>query len=278
MKKLLCLFCCFCRLAFAGEADSASTPKKLSSPPVILALSTNSLRLAPKGALWGHLAFELRSNWQAPITPARGDLHRYGVLRLDWGLAENVTLQIRGALKQILKSGGKTIADDTGDFSLATVASILAEGPRRPACGFRIETKLPNTNQDRGIGNNTTDITMSILATKQFGAAVIFSDLGLVILSAPRQINDQNDALVYGLGVLWNLNKAWQWAGEINGFTSPRHQIPLGTEDRGAARVGLSWKLPKGAVEILATKGLIEREGDWGITAGVSAQLNFHSK
>ncbi|MCG3118795.1 MAG: hypothetical protein ALAOOOJD_01070 [bacterium] len=275
MKRVFCLFFCCCRLAVAGENDAASPPKNLSAPPVVLALPTNSLRLAPKGALWGQLAVEMRSNWQAPITRASGDLFRYGALRLDWGLAENVSLQIRGALKQILKSGAKTIADDAGDFSLATVARVLAEGPRRPACGLRIETKLPNTNQDRGIGNNTTDITMSILAAKQFGAALFFSDLGLAILSAPRQSNDQNDALVYGLGVLWNLNKAWQLAGEINGFTSPRNQIPLGTEDRSSARLGFSWKLSKVSVEMLVTKGLMPREGDWGITAGLSTQLHF---
>jgi len=119
---------------------------------------------------------------------------------------------------------------------------------------------------------------MSVLATKQISTFLVFSDLGLVIMSAPRQINDQNDALVYGLGVLWNLNKRLQLAGEINGFTSPRNQIPLGTEDRSAARLGLSYKLPKLSFEILASKGLAQREGDWGAMAGLSAQLPWALK
>jgi len=257
-----------------ARRNNSSLPKNLlNSPPNPLALQANTLRLPPKGGLWLHAGFEWRQNWQAPITRAVGDLYRYGTLRSDFGLAENVSIQIRGAIKQILKSNSKTIARDAGDFSITTIARILAEKPHRPALGFRVETKLPNTNQDRGIGNNTTDITMSILATKQFGSALIFSDLGIVIMSAPRQINDQNDALVYGLGVMWRLNQKLQLAGEINGFTSPRHQIPLGTEDRSAARVGFARKCSKFAVEILAMKGLLKREGNWGITAGLSSQL-----
>jgi len=260
----------------ARRNDSALPENLLNSPPISRALQTNSLRLPPTRGMWLHAGFEWRQNWQAPITRAVGDLYRYGTLRFDFGLAENVSIQIRGAIKQVLKSNSKTIARDAGDFSVATIARVLPEKPHCPAFGFRVETKLPNTNQDRGIGNNTTDVTMSILATKQFGCALVFSDLGLVIMSAPRQINDQNDALVYGLGVSWRLNKKLQLAGEINGFTSPRNQIPLGTEDRSAARGGFTWKFSKLALEILAAKGLLKREGDWGITAGLTSQLRRH--
>jgi len=259
-------------LSIANDRLNNSSPKQrlLNSPSSPLALQTNMLRLPPKGGMWLHAGFEWRQNWQAPITRAVGDLYRYGTLRLDFGLAENVSLQIRGAIKQVLKSNSKIVARDAGDFSIATIARVLPEKPHRPALGFRVETKLPNTNQDRGIGNNTTDITMSVLATKELGSALIFSDLGLVIMSAPRQINDQNDALVYGLGVAWSLNKKLQLAGEINGFTSPRNQIPLGTEDRSAARLGFVWKFSKFAVEILAVKGLVHREGNFGVMAGLS--------
>jgi hypothetical protein len=259
----------------ARRNDSSSVP---SFPPTPLALQISTLRLPPKRGVWLHAGFELRQNWQAPLTRTRGDLYRYGTLRFDFGLAENVSFQIRGAVKQVLKSNSKTVARDAGDFSLATVARVLPEKSHRPALGFRVETKLPNTNQERGIGNNTTDITMSILAAKQIKALLVFSDLGLVIMSAPRQINDQNDALIYGFGALWNLNKKIQLAGEINGFTSPRHQIPLGTEDRSAARVGVTYNFSKFSFEMLGAKGLVQREGEWGVIAGLSAQLNFDKK
>jgi len=257
----------------ARRNNSSPPQNSLNSPPISLTLQTNTLRLPPTRGIWLHAGFEWRRNWQAPITRAVGDLYRYGTLRLDFGLAENVSIQIRGAIKQSLKSNSQTVARDAGDFSIATIARILPEKTHRPAFGFRVETKLPNTNQNRGIGNNTTDVTMSVLATKQIRALLIFSDLGLVIISAPRQINDQNDALVYGLGMVWRLNKKLQLAGEINGFTSPRNQIPPGTEDRSAARMGLLYKLPKLSFEVLAGKGLASREGDWGVTAGLSAQL-----
>jgi hypothetical protein len=274
-NKLICLILCLSRWASAGEIDSSRTKKVFASPPIALALQTNSLRLAPKGKIWLHTGFEARSNWQAPITRARGNLYRYGTLRFDFGLASNVALQIRGAVRQVLRSQAKTIARDAGDFSLATLARLVSEGPHCPALGFRIETKLPNTNQERGIGNNTADIAMTVAARKRFGATAIFSEIGLAILTAPRQNNDQNDALVYGLGLMWDLSKKIQLAGEINGFTSPRDQIPLGTEDRSAARLGLAWKWPKFSGEILAVKGLITREGNWGFVVGLSSQLSL---
>ncbi len=264
-----------CHLAIAGGNDSSHTKIFSNLSAVALGLQTNNLQLVPKGAARVHTAFEFRPDWQAPITRARGDLYRLGVLRFDFGIAQNVSIQIRGALRQVLRFDHGANATDVGDFSVATIARIVPAGKHRPALGFRIETKLPNTNQDRGIGTNTTDVTMAVLATKQYGRALFFADLGLAILTAPRQLNDQNDVMVYGLGLLWNLSKHFQLAGEINGFVSPRDQIPLGTEDRSATRLGVSWKLSKFALEILAVNGLIQREGSLGVMAGMSWQINL---
>ncbi|MDZ7290649.1 MAG: hypothetical protein ONB44_13835 [candidate division KSB1 bacterium] len=271
------------QLVIAGESGELSERKLLTSPPAALVLQTNHLQLTPKGTLQVQTAFEFRSDWQAPITHARGDLYRLGVMRFDFGLADHVTLQIRGAIRQELRCAKKTLADgaatahDVGDFSVATLARLLPAGKFHPALGFRIETKLPNTNQDRGIGTNTTDVTMSVLATKQYGSALVFTDVGIGILTAPRQINDQNDVMVYGLGVLWKISNQFQIAGEINGFTSPRQQIPVGTEDRSAARLGVNWRLPKFSLELLAVNGLTRREGGLGFIAGLSWQVNMFS-
>jgi hypothetical protein len=264
---------CLCHLAIAGESDSSRTRNFFNSSPVALGLQTNTLVLVPKGAAQIHTAFEFRPDWQAPITHAHGDFYRFGMLRFDFGIAPNVNIQVRGALRQVLRFDHGANANDVGDFSVATIARIVAAGKHRPALGFRIETKLPNTNQDRGLGTNTTDVAMSVLATKQYGRALVFADLGLAILTAPRQLNDQNDVMVYGLGLLWNLSRHFQLAGEINGFVSPRDQIPLGTEDRSAARLGGSWKLSRFALEILAVKGLTKREGNFGLMVGLSWQV-----
>jgi hypothetical protein len=148
---------------------------------------------------------------------------------------------------------------------------VLPENRLRPALGLRIETKLPNTNQDRGIGTNTTDITMSALATKQYGRALVFADVGIGILTASRQLNDQNDVLVYGLGFMWKINQRFQHA-EKSTASSSRQQIPLGTEDRSAARLGAVWTLSRLAFEALAVHGITEREGDFGLIVGISWQ------
>ncbi len=265
----------FCHLAIAGDNDSSRTKDFFNPPAAALALQTNNLQLVPKGAARVHTACEFRPDWQAPITHARGDLFRFGMLRFDLGIAQHVTIQIRGALRQVLRFEHGANDNDVGDFSVATIARIVAAGKHRPALGFRIEIKLPNTNQDRGIGTNTTDVTMAVLATKQYGRIFVFADIGMAILTAPRQLNDQNDVMVYGFGSLWNLSKHFQLVGEVNGFVSPRDQIPLGTEDRSAGRLGFSWKLAKIALEIMAVNGLIQREGSLGVTTGLSWQMKL---
>jgi hypothetical protein len=274
-----------CELANAGENARPARKPLFNSPPVALTLQTNNLQLTPAGTMRAQLGLEFRPGWQAPLARATGDLYRLGLLRFDFGIANNVTIQIRGAIRQVLRfdekptsslvaSSSKT-AHDVGDFTIATLARLIPAGKYRPAFGFRIETKLPNTNQERGIGANTTDVTMSVLATKQFGGATVFTDMGIGILTAPRHLNDQNDVLVYGIGTLWSISKKIQFVGEINGFVSPRQQIPLGTEDRSAVRLGVVWKLTRFSLEVLAVDGLTQREGNFGAIAGVSWQLNF---
>jgi hypothetical protein len=271
-----------CEVGIAGEKGGSRV-----TSPMALSLQTNHLQLTPKGTIRVLTAFEWRRGWQAPVTQARGYLYRLGVLRFDLAIADNVSLQVRGAIRQVFRlrensnaSGvsSTTTATDVGDFSVATVACLKSAGKFWPALGFRIETKLPNTNQDRGIGTNTTDVTMSILATRQYGPALIFADIGIGILTAPRQINDQNDVLVYGLGMMWNISKAFHLVGEINGFASPRQHIPIGTEDRAAVRLGLVWRLSQLSLEVLATHGLAKREGKLGIMAGASWQFNVLGK
>lgn len=276
-----------CEPASAGENGVPSGKNLFNSPSAALALQTNNLQLPPKGTIRLQTAFEWRSDWQAPISRLHGDLYRLGVLRFDLGIADNVSLQIRGAIRQVLRlnddshsseaAGRSTTANDVGDFSVATVARLTPAGRHRPALGFRIETKLPNTNQDRGIGTNTTDVALSILAAQQYERVLAFAEVGIGILTAPRQINDQNDVLVYGIGLLWMVSKQFQLAGEINGFVSPRQHIPVGTEDRSAARVGLIWRLAKFSLETLAVYGLTRREGKLGIIIGTNWQLNLFS-
>lgn len=284
ISKLISVIAILSEFAIAGGNDRSPERRFLSYPRVPLALQTYNLRLTPKGTIRLLTAFELRPDWQASITHARGDLYRFGVLRFDFGLSDHVSIQIRGAIRQVLRFAKKTspvgskAAQDVGDFSIATVGRVVPAGRYRPALGFRIETKLPNTNQDHGIGTNTTDIVISVLATQNYGPVLIFVDTGIGIFTAPRQPDDQNDVLIYGVGLLWKMSNRIQIASEVNGFVSPRRQIPLGTEDRSSARLGLMWAFPKFAFEALVVKGLNDREGTLGVIVGLSWQVNLFKR
>ena len=274
MKRFFLFFVLiFADLAFAGDYS-------------VLSLKTNYLYQMPKGSVDGFVAVELRENWEAPISELRGDLFRFGVLKLDFFLSRYVWIKINGVAQEVLGFNNEkeysfnypgiqsTSAHDIGDFSIATIACVLPQGKHTPAVGFRIETKFPNTNQDRGLGPNTTDVILSILTTQDFGSFLAFGDFGAGILTAPRKLNEQNDVFTYGFGFIWKLKDKLQLAGEINGFLSTRHTIPIGTEDRGSLRCGLVWGSPGLSLELFPIYGLTKREGKFGMSIGLSWRLS----
>jgi len=254
---------------------------------VPLALKTHVLQLMPRGSINGFSAVEFKHEWKAPISKLQGDLIRLGMFRFDFYIAKYVSIKITGVVQEFLRIHGNpdlgqydiqsNTAHDIGDVSIATVACIIPPKKHRPALGFRIETKLPNTNQDRGLGPNTTDIIISTLAAHRAGPVLVFGDVGIGILTAPRNLNEQNDVLVYGLGSIWRINSHLQLAWEVNGFLSTRPTIPVGTEDRGNLRFGLVWTLRKWTIELFPGYGLTKREGKFSLLVGLSWRLNLHT-
>jgi len=224
-------------------------PKIVVTP---LKIQTNYLQTLPSGTFLFYVGYEFQQNWVAPIYQYTGNLHRIGVLRLAYYLAKTVRLQLSGGIHQVLDyektpdnselSDNSHCAADVGDFSIATIAQLVSGTKYWPALGLRIDTKLPNTNQSKGIGTNTTDITITLLSTYRYGTWSIFSDIGVGILSAPLKVNLQNDVLVYGAGFFWQLK----------------------------IRLGVVWKFPMFAVEVYPSYGLTRYEGNWGISAGIS--------
>ena len=231
-------------------------------------------------------SFETRSHWRAPLSGLAGTLQRWAQLRFDFGVANNVTLQIRGAVQQRLAidaaashaaigfpSSGST--RDAGDFSVATLIRLFSDKQKKTALGFRAETKLPNTTQSKGIGPNTTDIYLSVLASRKLGNALVFGDVGIGILTAPRELDVQNDVLSYGLGGSFHLGRRIIFAAEVNGYLTTRNVIPLGTAARGTARGGLSWRRGAFQFEAALVRGLTANEGDWGGSVGIARTVRF---
>lgn len=186
------------------------------------------------------------------LSGLNGDLTRFGDLGVRIGVSSNVEVQLSGTIQQFLAInrpfrepaipldiGGKpNDTQDVGNFTLATKIKITNEGARLPAFGLRFGFELPNTDQSRGIGTNTTNVFAEVLAAKTVGRARVMGSVGIAILESPLENFSQNDVLTYGIAVRYRVNERFRLVGEIHGRYSPREPT-LGTEDLSEARVGL---------------------------------------
>ena len=218
-------------------------------------LTTQPVETIPPGELLLQLGFEFLQDARFPLSGLEGDLSRIGVLDVHMGVSRAVELQIQGTIRQFLSvsqqnpafvapslSRGGTSTSDFGDITLAAKMHLLRETESRPAIGLRFGFEMPNTNETRGIGLNTTNIVVTLLAQKHFGKLNVFGNAGLGILQAPAGLFSQNDVILYGLGATYPVHKRVTVVGEVAGRQSTRStpvtSALVGTGSRSEARLG----------------------------------------
>ena len=220
-------------------------------------LLTEDVDIIKPGVIRIETGVAFLQNQQFPLSGLRGDLTRLGDSRLSFGLSPNVELQIEWTVRNFLSidrrgpsaiplSLGANLKDtnDVGDAKLWMKIKLRNESRITPSLGFRFGVELPNSNQARGIGNNTTNFYGMVTAGKHIldNKLNVFGNLGLGILTSPLSATTQNDVLLYGLAGIYTLNDRVNLVGEVNGFHSTRTRAPLGTEDFGEARLGAQIK------------------------------------
>ena len=215
-------------------------------------LLTEDVDIIKPGIIRIESGFEFLQNQTFPLSGLRGDVTKLVDTRLSFGLASNVEFQIewtfqtllsitsRGPSAIPLKLGvNESDTNDVGDIKLWMKMKLRNESRVAPAVGFRFGVELPNSDQSRGIGPNTTNFYGMITAGKRFGEKLnVFGNLGVGILTAPLQATSQNDVLLYGLAGIYSATDRVNIVGEVNGFHSTRRSAPLGTEDFSEARLG----------------------------------------
>lgn len=216
-------------------------------------LITEDVDIIKPGVIRIETGFEFLQNQRFPLSGLRGDLTKLADTRLSFGLASNVEFQVEWTLQNFLSIKSRTPSavdlklglnesdtNDVGDVKLWMKIKLRNEARIAPALGFRFGVELPNSNQARGIGLNTTNVFGMITAGKHFGGEKlnVFGNLGLGILTAPLEATSQNDVLLYGLAGSYAATDRVNIVGEINGFHSTRKHAPLGTEDFSEARLG----------------------------------------
>jgi len=243
-------------------------------------LITEDVDIIKPGTVRLQLGFDFTQGKQFGLSGLKGDLTRIGVVGVNVGLAPNVEFQLQGVMQNYLsiKSQGPTPINldlganpfsthDTGDFALFMKMKLRGEDKYMPAIGFRFGVILPNSNQARGIGSNTTNFLGTILLGKRFGNLNAFANVGIGILTAPTQPFSQNDVILYGLGAIYKVNDRLNLAGEVNGCHSTRKPFP-GTEDESEARLGFQLRAAGLVWDAAGTFGLTKFSPKTGITFG----------
>jgi hypothetical protein len=163
-----------------------------------------------------------------------------------------------------------------GDFSLWTKVRLRDEH-RAPAFAFRFGFLMPNTNQQRGIGNNATNVYASVILQKHFGRLKAFTNTGIGILQAPNAKFSQNDELIYGGALEYTLTRRMSLVGEVSGQYSSRRLTPAlyGTESRGQGRMGIVISAGGFRWDVAAVAGVYPNDPSTGITFGVSRDIRI---
>ena len=215
-----------------------------------------------------------------PLSGLEGNLLSVGRLTLAYGLADRVLLEIRGDVWQTLwvdeadppavpldadAMDGRT--GDVGDFRIGLLLAPLG-GERGFSAGAHVEVKLPNSNEAKGIGPNTTDVRLALLGSYGAPRWRATVSLGVGILEAPLENFEQNDVFLYAGELLYRAGPDLRLALGLEGRASTRDRVPLGTEDLGEAVIGGDYRFGPWILDVALTHGLVEDSSEWGVRVG----------
>jgi hypothetical protein len=219
-----------------------------------------------------------------PASGLQGNLLRFPTLGVSFGLSSIAELQIDGGLYNRLSITSRETAPLSGqlnftgnrthaveDIVVATKIRLLSETAGRPAVGVRFATKLPNASNESGLGLDTTDFFVAGLVGKTVQSIRFVGNVGLGILGDPVRGDRQNDVLTYGVSVARAVRQGLEVVGEINGRLDTRAgQPPIGTESRGAMRIGGRFTRSTVRVDAGLIVGMTSRDPSVGVTAGLT--------
>jgi hypothetical protein len=265
----IALMCCAC----AATAGAQQRPLLTEDPETIGA----GLVLLEGG-------IEAQRDVFYPASGLQGDLFRFPTLGVSFGISSIAELQIDGGLynrlsvtsredaplaNQLDFSGNRTHAVE--DLVVATKIRLLSETAARPAFGIRLATKLPNASNESGLGLDTTDFFVSGLFGKTVQSIRFVGNVGLGILADPIRGDRQNDVLTFGASVARAVRQGLEIVGEINGRVDTRNgEPPVGTESRGAMRLGGRFTRSTVRVDAGLIFGMTSRDPSIGATAGLT--------
>ena len=188
-----------------------------------------------------------------PLSGLTGDLLRAPTLGISLGVSSIAEIQIDWSPYQRLSVNKRELAplssmldftgdrtSDIDDLVIGTKVRLVPEGSGHPAFAVRFATKLPNASNESGLGTDSMDFYVSGLVGKTIESVRVVGNVGLGMLSDPIRGDQQNNVLTYGVSLARAVRQGLEVVGEINGRQSlnSADEVPVGTENRGAIRIG----------------------------------------
>lgn len=253
-------------------------------------LRTTDVETVPAGDLRTEIGFDFLQDVGFPLSGLRGDETSVGVLNVRMGISKLAEVEVEGAIQNFLdvKSQGASFVPnlqltgvnsthDTGDFALSTKIRILRPSGKKPGLAFRFGFIMPNSNQARGIGTNTTNVFALVALEEQIQKLKLMGDLGLEILQSPNALFSQNDVLMYGAGFSYPVHRHVNLVGEVNGLYSARtiNNGLIGTQSTGQGRLGLQINLGGFTWDMAGIRGVNKYDPRSGFTFGVTKEFHL---
>lgn len=245
----------------------------------------------PDGA--GALLVGAGAGWDAgaefPLSGLSGDLARLGQLTVAYSFAPGAVLHVEGDVLRVLEVEARGpsrvplgpdvddgVTRDAGDVRVGTLVRLVGDA-RGASAGVHLETKLPSSDERKGIGTNTTDVAGSVFGSWARGPVRITGEAGVAILEAPTEAFVQNDAVVYAVEALVRpADGPVGVALSARGRASTRGFVPEGTEDRGRARLRGEVRLGAWRLDAGVSAGYAGTSPDWGLEAGAARVVEFY--
>jgi hypothetical protein len=223
-----------------------------------------------------------------PVSGLDGNLWRVPTVGISVGISSIAEFQIDGGpfnrlaikhrnpapLSHLLTVTGNSTSD-VEDIVIGTKIRLMAEAPKHPSFAFRFATKLPNAENEKGLGLDTTDFYASLLAAKTVQSIRVVGNIGLGILGDPTVGDRQNDVLTYGVSLARALTDRSEVVGELNGRASTRKGPAFpGTGSRGILNVGGRYTRASVRLDAGLFFGLTTVDPRIGFTTGLTFVFN----
>lgn len=234
------------------------------------------------GRMLVEAGFDYMRDVEYPVSGFQGNLRRFPVIGISFGLGSIGEAQIDGALYNHLSITERRVAplsfmvdrfgdttSDAEDLVIGTKIRLVSEGVSRPSIGLRSATRLPMASNESGLGLDTMDFYSSMLVAKTIQSVRVVANIGLGILGDPTRGDRQNDVLTYGLSFARALTQRAEVVGEVNGRASTREgEPPPGTESRSMFRFGGRYTTGPVRADAALLIGVTSRDPSWGATVG----------